>query len=265
VERNRAILKPPNSLDAWEAHHRGLWHMYRFNKQDNDAAQAFFAQALNLDPTFARAYAGLSFTHFQNAFQGWAERKTQVDHALRAAGQGLMIDDRDPAGHLAMGRALWLRGCYDQTLRELETSVDLSPNFAMGHYTLGFVHSQAGDPETAIAATDQSRRLSPYDPLLFGMLGSRAMALIRLGRFDEAAVAGMNAASRPNAHAHIAAIAALALSFAGRLDEARDTLAGIRATLPGYGMSHFLSAMQLGPDDQALFREAARRIGMDDG
>lgn len=265
VERNRAILKAPNSLDAWEAHHRGLWHMYRFNKQDNDAAQAFFAQALSIDPTFARAYAGLSFTHFQNAFQGWTERHGEVDHALRAAGQGLMIDDRDPAAHLAMGRALWLRGSYDQTLRELETSVDLSPNFAMGHYTLGFVHSQAGDPETAIAATDQSRRLSPYDPLLFGMLGSRAMALIRLGRFDEAAVAGVNAASRPNAHAHIAAIAALALSFAGRLDEARNTLVGIRATLPGYGMSHFLNAMQLGPDDQALFREAARRIGMDDG
>jgi DNA-binding SARP family transcriptional activator/TolB-like protein len=265
VERNRAILKPPNSLDAWEAHHRGLWHMYRFNKQDNDAAQAFFAQALSIDPTFARAYAGLSFTHFQNAFQGWTERHREVDNALRAAGQGLMIDDRDPAAHLAMGRALWLRGSYDQTLRELETSVDLSPNFAMGHYTLGFVHSQAGDPETAIAAADQSRRLSPYDPLLFGMLGSRAMALIRLGRFEEAAAAGVTAASRPNAHAHIAGIAALALSFAGRLDEARDTLANIRIALPGYAMSHFLSAMQLGPDDQALFREAARRIGMDDG
>ncbi len=263
VERNRAILKPPNSLDAWEAHHRGLWHMYRFNKQDNDAAQAFFAQALSIDPTFARAYAGLSFTHFQNAFQGWAERRTEVDHALRAAGQGLMIDDRDPAGHWAMGRALWLRGSLEQTLRELETSVELSPNFAQGHYTLGFVHSQAGDPETAIAAADQSRRLSPYDPLLFGMLGSRAMALIRLGRFEEAADWGMNAASRPNAHAHIAAIAALALSFAGRLDEARDYLAGIRTALPGYGVNHFLSAMQMGPDDQALFREAARRIGMD--
>ncbi|MCD6071058.1 MAG: transcriptional regulator, partial [Microvirga sp.] len=63
----------------------------------------------------------------------------------------------------------------------------------------------------------------------------------------------------------IAAIAAIALSFAGRLDEARNTLAGIRTTLPGYGMRHFLNAMQLGPDDQALFREAARRIGMDDG
>jgi DNA-binding SARP family transcriptional activator/TolB-like protein/Tfp pilus assembly protein PilF len=265
VERNRAILKPPNSLDAWEAHHRGLWHMYRFNKADNDAAQHFFAQALTIDPTFARAYAGLSFTYFQNAFQGWAERRAQVEHALRAAGQGLMIDDRDPAAHWAMGRALWLHGSFDQTLRELETSVDLSPNFAQGYYTLGFVHSQAGDPAVAIAAADRSRRLSPYDPLMFGMLGSRAMAMMRQGRYEEAATWGMNAASRPNAHAHIAAIAALALSFAGRLDQARDYLAGIRATLPGYTVSHFLSAMQLGPDDEALFRNAARRIGMEDG
>ena len=45
VERNRAILKPPNSLDAWEAHHRGLWHMYRFNQADNDRAQHFFEMA----------------------------------------------------------------------------------------------------------------------------------------------------------------------------------------------------------------------------
>ena len=73
-ERNRAVLRPPNSLDAWEAHHRGLWHMYRFNKPDNEQARHFFEMAVRLDPTFSRAYAGLSFTHFQNAFQGWAKR-----------------------------------------------------------------------------------------------------------------------------------------------------------------------------------------------
>ena len=41
-ERKRAVLKPPNSLNAWEAHHRGLWHMYRFTKDDNDRAAQFF-------------------------------------------------------------------------------------------------------------------------------------------------------------------------------------------------------------------------------
>ena len=116
VERNRAILKPPNSLDAWEAHHRGLWHMYRFNKADNERARQFFAQAVELDPTFARAYAGLSFAHFQNAFLGWKKPAPEIDRAFDAAGKSLMVDDRDPAAHWAMGRALWLRGGQDQAV-----------------------------------------------------------------------------------------------------------------------------------------------------
>src|SRR6185437_1992140 len=171
-ERNHAILKQPSSLDAWEAHHRGLWHMYRFNKPDNDQARHFFEMAVRLDPTFARAYAGLSFTHFQNAFQGWAKRELEIERAFETAGQSLMADDRDPAAHWAMGRALWLRGGHGESVLELERAIDLSPNFALGHYTLAFVHSQAGDPRAAIASSDHSRHLSPFDPLLFGMLGA---------------------------------------------------------------------------------------------
>ena len=102
IERNRAILKPPNSLDAWEAHHRGLWHMYRFNKADNERARHFFETAVRLDPTFARAYAGLSFTHFQNAFQGWAKREPEIDRAFEAAGaepHGRRSRSRRALGH----------------------------------------------------------------------------------------------------------------------------------------------------------------------
>jgi tetratricopeptide (TPR) repeat protein len=262
IERNRAILRPPSSLDAWEAHHRGLWHMYRFNRPDNELAQHFFETAVRLDPTFARAYAGLSFTHFQNAFQGWAKRAPAVDRAFAAAGQSIMVDDRDPAAHWAMGRALWLRGRHDQSVFELEQAIDLSPNFAQGHYALAFVHSQAGDPQAAIASSDHSRRLSPFDPLLFGMLGARAMALVRLRRFEEAADCGLRAAARPNAHAHILAIAALSLALAGRLDEAHACLATIRETLPRYRVDDFLAAMRFAPEGRTLFLEAAKRIGM---
>jgi DNA-binding SARP family transcriptional activator len=261
IERNRAILRPPSSLDAWGAHHRGLWHMYRFSRPDNELARHFFEVAVRLDPTFARAHAGLSFTHFQNAFQGWAERGPEVDRAFEAAGQSLMADDRDPTAHWAMGRALWLRGRHDESVGELEQAVDLSPNFALGHYTLAFVHSQAGDPRAAISSSDHSRELSPFDPLLFGMLGSRAMALVRLGRFEEAAEWGVKAAARPNAHAHILAIAAYSLALAGRLDEASAHLAAIRRTLPRYRIGDFLAAMQLAPEGEKLFREAAGRIG----
>ena len=262
IERNRAVLKPPASLDAWEAHHRGLWHMYRFTKPDNERARHFFQMAVRLDPTFSRAYAGLSFTHFQNAFQGWTKREPEIERAFEAAGQSLMADDRDPAAHWAIGRALWLRGRHDQSVVELEQAIDLSPNFALGHYTLAFVHSQAGDPGAAIASSDHSRHLSPFDPLLFGMLGARAMALVRLGRFEEAADWGIKAAARPNAHAHILAIAAFSLALAGRLDEARAHLAAIHSALPRYRIDDFLTAMRFAPEGERLFREGAKRIGM---
>jgi DNA-binding SARP family transcriptional activator/TolB-like protein len=262
VERNRAILKPPNSLDAWEAHHRGLWHMYRFTKADNDQAEQFFEMAVHLDPTFARAYAGLSFTHFQNAFlHRPGARAQEIERAFETAGQSLIVDDRDPAAHWAMGRALWLRDRQEQALVELERAVDLSPNFALGHYTLAFVHSQSGDPGAAIGSSDHSRHLSPFDPLMFGMLGVRAMAHVRLGEFEEAADWAVKAATRPNAHVHIQGIAAHCLALAGRLEEARAFAASIHKTQPRYRVTDFLAAFRFSPDAAALFREGAKRIG----
>jgi DNA-binding SARP family transcriptional activator len=262
AERNRAILKPPASLDAWEAYHRGLWHMYRFNQADNARARGFFEMSVRLDPTFSRAYAGLSFTHWQNAFQGWAQQQPAIALALETAGLGLIADDRDPAAHWAMGRALWLRGDPEQSLVELRSAVDLSPNFALGHYTLGFVNCQSGDAEAAIGSSDHSRRLSPFDPLLFGMLAVRAMALVRLGRFDEATEWAVQAAARPNAHVHVLAIAANCLALAGRIDEALTLRASIHRVLPSYRIDNFLAAFRLSPDAEALFRAGARRIGL---
>ncbi|HEV7606599.1 MAG TPA: hypothetical protein VGO61_04645 [Steroidobacteraceae bacterium] len=262
VERNRAILKPPSSLDAWEAHHRGLWHMYRFNKADNERARQFFAQAVGLDPTFARAYAGLSFTHFQNAFLGWKKAATEIDRAFDSAGKSLMVDDRDPAAHWAMGRALWLRGSQDQSIVELERSVDLSPNYASAHYTLAFVHSQSGDPRAAISFSDHSRQLSPFDPLLFAMLGTRAVGLARLGEYDEAAEWAIKAAARPNAHQHIMAIAAITLGLAGRIDEAGAYKARIRERVPNYTWADFLAAFRMAPEAESTFKQGAKLIGI---
>lgn len=262
LERNRAILRPPSSLNAWEAHHRGLWHMYRFNRADNERAHHFFETAVKLDPTFARAHAGLSFTHFQNVFLGWGDRATETRQAYDTAGQSLMADDRDPAAHWAMGRALWLRGSHDDAVLELERSVDLSPNFALAHYTLAFVRSQAGDPLAAIADSDCSRHLSPFDPLLFGMLGSRAMALARLERFEEAAEWSAKAASRPNAHAHIFAIAACCNALAGEIATARGFAAAARKTVPGYRFADFQNAFRFDADGAALFRKGARLAGI---
>lgn len=262
AERNRAILKPPDSLDAWEAHHRGLWHMYRFDRESNDEARHFFDRATQLDPGFARPYAGLSFTHFQSAFLGWGDRDQAIEAAYRTASEGLMADDRDPSAHWALGRALWLRRRLGDSLVELNTSVELSPNFAMGHYTLAFVHAQSGDAQLAISESDHSRELSPYDPLLFAMLATRALSLSRLGRHDEAADWAMKAMARPNAHVHILAIGAYVLALADRLELARTVSASLLRRAPGYRLVDLLSAFRYADDTAAQILSVARPIGL---
>jgi DNA-binding SARP family transcriptional activator len=264
AECNRAILKPPCSLDAWEAYHRGLWHMYKFNGPDNRHAEQFFRAALKLDPTFARAYAGLSFTHFQNAFLDLtSDRDRQIELAFETAGQSIDADVRDPGAHWAMGRALWLRGEQKHSFAELEHCIELSPNFALGHYTLGFVHSQTGDPRSAIDATNYSRQLSPFDPLQFAMLASRALAHVRLGELEEAADWAIKATGRPNAHVHILAIAVECALLANRREEARKFAARIRERAPSYRVEDFLRAFRFDPDTTSLLRRSARQIGFD--
>lgn len=262
TERNRAILKNPASLNAWEAHHRGLWHMVRFNREDNEQARHFFQAAVRLDPTFARPHAGLSFTHFQDAFLGWGDRKAAIEHAYAAAADGLMADERDPAAHWALGRAMWLQTRQQEAFRELQSAIDLSPNFAMGHYTLAWFHCQTGDPQAAIAGADHARALSPMDPLLFAMLASRALALLRLGRYEEAADWGVRSAARPNAHVHIRAIAMFCLALAGRMPEAKAVAAGIAQSHGAYRLEDFLLAFRLGPESELLLRNAASVIGL---
>jgi DNA-binding SARP family transcriptional activator len=263
TERNRAILKPPGSLDAWEALHCGFWHMYRFNEADNERAKRFFKQAVRLDPTMARAYAGLSFTHFQNAFLlRLNERQQEISRAYDMASEALSCDDRDPAAHWAMGRALWLRGDHERSIGELGDAIELSPNFALAHYTLSFVHCQSGDAAAAIRHADRSHDLSPYDPMTFAMLGAKALAHARLGHYAEAADIGIKATLRPNAHAHVLAIAAQCLALADRGDEARAFWARIQQARPEYSMDDFLSSFHFPAKDAATFQSAAMSAGI---
>jgi hypothetical protein len=156
---------------------------------------------------------------------------------------------------------LWLQDHPDRALDELRQAAELSPSFALAHYMLAFIQAQAGDADYALGAADLSQRLSPYDPMLFGILGSRAMALVRLGRYREAADCAVQAAARPNAHVHIRAIAVYSLVLAGSLGEARLQAALLHSERPGYAITDFLATFRLDDVTTAAFRAAAAQLG----
>jgi DNA-binding SARP family transcriptional activator/TolB-like protein len=263
IERNRALLMPPASLDAWQAYHRGLTRMYHFTSDSNREAQQFFTRAIALDPTFSRSYAGLSFTHFQNAFHLHVrEPEREIASAFETAGQALQADPSDPAAHCAIGRALWLQHAHDSAVGELNQSIRLSPNYAFAHYSLAFVQCQTGDPRRAIDAADIAAQLSPLDPMMFGTHRVRTFALLRLGKVQEAADCARLVGRNAGDHVHAHAVAALTLAAAGRLEEARAARRRISALRPEYNFKQFKEALHMLDDLTDIYQRAAKLVNI---
>ena len=260
TERNKAATRPVTGLTAWESYHRGMWHLHRLNRDDNTMALAFFEASVELDGTYARAHAGSSFAHWLSGLmfsRGDADQAAR--QALDTAMRGASLDPFDPAAHCALGRAYWMEGALDEAVAALESSIALSPSFACGHYSLGIVQAFSGDPERAIVAADQARQLSPFDPFLGAMQASRAIALLRLGRIEEAAAWGLRAARAAQAHPHIMLIAAACAASAGRRDEAQRLVAQVSPA--GIDSRPFLSVLKKSGIDPVLGRTLSAHLG----
>ena len=92
------------------------------------------------------------------------------------------------------------------------------------------------------------------------MLATRGIAHLRLGENDAAAHWTLKAVARPNAHAHIVAIAIHCLGAAGRLDEARALSDQLRRRNPTYRLDEFLSSFHFTPEALALLEAGAKRL-----
>lgn len=263
-EAERAALKPPENLDAWDAFHLGLRHIYRFNAQDNAAGLAYFKRATELDSNFARAHAGLSFAHFQNAFAHFSEDADVNRRLARAAAErAIEIDPLEPFANYVMGRADWLDADLDGAGAWLARCIDLNPNHAQGVYTHSFVDMLAGNYDTVRDGIETARALSPYDPLRYAMLITRCLALFPAGAYDEAVIWAEQAAREPNAHVLIDVIAAIARELKGDREAAERWLVSARRKNPRITQSDLFASLPFRDDGmRGSFTQALAALGM---
>jgi TolB-like protein/Tfp pilus assembly protein PilF len=241
-----ARLTITENLDAWSAYHLGLQHMYNFNRQDNAAATALFQHALIRDPGFARAYAGLSFIHFQTAFMHYSNDLVgETALARQFATRGMELDPIDPFVNFTMGRSFWLEGDLESSLVWLERATTISPNYAQGIYARAWTESLAGRGMQGRRHVDFAMRLSPIDPLHYAMLATRAFTHMVMGEDTEAAQWAERAARSPGAHVLIALIAVAAHALSGDEIRAESWGANARARNPALNQHDFFRAFPM--------------------
>jgi TolB-like protein/Tfp pilus assembly protein PilF len=215
-EASLARLAAVENLDAWSAYHLGLQHLYRFNRGDNGAATALFQRAAELDPTFARAYAALSFVHFQSGFMHYTDDiASAVSQARRFAERGLELDPLDPFVNFTMGRTYWLQGDLETGLGWLERATDISPHYAQGIYARAWTEVLSGRAEDARQHVDLAMRLSPLDPLHYAMLATRAFTHMAAAEDAQAAHWAERGARSPGAHVLVGMVAVAAHTLVG--------------------------------------------------
>ncbi len=257
-EALRAQSAPPDRLDAWAAFHLGLQRVHEYTPEGNAAALGFFERAAALEPSFARAHAGLSFAHFQNAFLHYRrDREAEIALACRAAERGVELDPLDPFANLTMGRSFWLRQELDAALPWLERATEISPNYAKGHYSQALVQILAGATQDGVPHVERAMALSPIDPLLYAMRAAKALAALADGDVAAAAHWADVAARTPRAHVLIAMIAMACDALAGDLDAARRRAVAIRGHRPAVSRAHFFAGLPV--------HDAATRAGLEEG
>jgi adenylate cyclase len=266
TERQRARRKPPDSLDAWESYQRGLWHLFQYTQADMVEAIGFIEQALERDPNFAPAHAGLCFALYYLVLSGASDdRDGDIDRAYREGKRAVMLDAADPFAHVVLGRVHSIMGEHDSAIQSCDRAIDLNPSYAMAHF--GRAHSlwMSGRPAKALESNAEALRLSPRDPTLWAFMASRSIALTLLERYDEALDWAQRALQQPNTalFGHVAKLAAL--GQLGRTEEAADALERMLRYRPGVTLAFVREVLPItDPECRERFEAGLRKAGMPD-
>ena len=152
-------------------------------------------RALELAPRFCPAAFLAAVGHMQNVIWGYAD-DPQFDRreAVRLSRLALSLDDSDP-DTLASAAVIsaFLVGDSESEIEMADRAIALNPNSLNAWGARGHVYRIAGLPEEAVRSFERSIRISPVDPAIYNTFGGIGSALIELGRFDEAIVAGKKA------------------------------------------------------------------------
>lgn len=235
AEVERARLKRPENLAAYDHVMRALHHLWAHNPEDNLEAIKLLERALDMEPGYGLAAALGAWARGQQVAYTWATDLSTE----RAKGQKLIetatqtVGD-DPTALTALSTAMMqLGGNVADAVAFVDKALALDPNLAWGWMRRGFGLVYLGQPEEGLVSLQKAERLSPLDPFAFNFYIGMGLAHFAAERPAEAIQLSRRAlAERPGLTWPYRDLAAY-LAHAGDLAAASDALNRFKQDRPG--------------------------------
>ena len=149
----------------------GLGHMSKlaskrqYTEQDIQTAIAYFKSAIDKDPAYAQAYAGLAdaYIHWANPSWGGGSPKKSLPDAKEAATTALKLDPSLPEGHFSLAQTLQYDWNWAEAEKEYKLALKLNPNYVDAHLEYGRFVQALGRNDEALTEMHFADELDPFN------------------------------------------------------------------------------------------------------
>lgn len=220
-DRERSMRKETDSLTAYECVLHGRYYFGDWHGSEDDIRRAreMFEKAIELDPRYAAAYAGLAATYHEDFKHGWSSSPDEsAEKCIDLAKKAIELDEQDSFAHLVLSSVYWkFKSNFELAKSQLETAIELNPNYYWNYCYGCWFSTCYGDLQKSIILAKEAVRRNPLLP--DGCLNTLGVAEYLSEQYENAITTICQITKlEPESYACLAACYAQL----GRVKEARD-------------------------------------------
>jgi TolB-like protein/tetratricopeptide (TPR) repeat protein len=208
---------PPETIPAYDRYLQGMECLKRGTLEADEESREFFQQALEIDSHCARAYSGLSLSHFNEwTCQAWHLWDESGDNAFDYAVKAAELDGKDAMAQSVLARVSRFRHDHDQANRHAARALVLNPNDAYVLIQIAISKLFGGEHKEGFDLAQKAMKLNPLHSDWY--LGIAGWNLFMSKRYEEAL---SYLAQAGEAVVNFAAYRAACAAIQGDLDRAK--------------------------------------------